>query len=87
MKPKLRALLALSGGPLGCSPVPVSLTESETSVASESAMDGLSESPRSNSGVSTLSTVTLISGPETPLSTDFGDGREAGGGGAHSNSR
>ena len=93
MKPKLRALLVLSGGAFSCSPSPVLPTVSETRVASESAIDGLSESPRSNTGVSGLSTVIWISESEISPSTDFVGKDEVGvegvggGGGAHSNSR
>ena len=47
-------------------------------------MDGLSESARFKSGVLGISTVALAS---KPSSTDFVDGGEVRGGGAHSNSR
>lgn len=55
------------------------VTGSDTSVVSESAMDGLPESARINSGVFNIST----------SSTDFvgGSGVGGGGGGAHSKSR
>lgn len=87
IKLKLRALLLLSRGPLCCPSSSVTASVSATRVASESAMDGLSESSRFNSGVLGISIVALASKPEAPSSTGFVDGGRVGDGGAHSNSR